>query len=137
MDPNAEVLKQIEESKKVGKYLLENYIPKDHGVFHQTIGYGNNAGAYSSSSNIDSDSFLKNLHFKNSKKILYNPIKKDLKFKPNVIKSPAAFVSTKEKKSCNDVISSKDISSRYYSFIENPQSHIDYSKGIDSRHEKR
>lgn len=137
MDPNEEVLKQIEESKKVGKYLLENYIPKNHGSFNQTIGYGYNSGLYSSSKNIDSDSFLKNLHFKNSKKILYNPIKKDLNFRPEVITNPAVFVSTKQKRSCEEIISSKDVSSRYYSFIENPQSHIDYNKGIDSRHEKR
>jgi hypothetical protein len=137
MDPNVEVLKQINESKNVGKYLLQNYTPKDHGVFHQTIGYGSNSGGYTSSSNIDSDSFLKNLHFKNSKKIQYNPIRQDINFKPNFIKSPLANVSSKERKSCNNVVSSQNISSRYFSFIENPQSHINYDKGIDSRHQNR
>lgn len=137
MDPNKEVLRQVNESKRVGQYLVQNFTPKNHGIFQQTIGYGSNSGGYTSSSNIDSDSFLKNLHFKNTKKIQYNPIQQEFNFKPDFMKSQVANITTKTKKSCNGVVSSQNISDRYFSFIENPQSHINYDRGFDSRHEKR
>lgn len=138
MDPNEEVLRQIRESKRVGEYMLQGYTPVDHGVFNQSIGYGNNSGGHISSSNIDADSFLKNLQMKNTKKIVYNPINQAINFKPNVFRSAPVNIPTKEKRACNDVVSGQDISKRFYSVgLKNPQSHINYDMGIDSRHEKR
>ena len=137
MDPNKEVLRQIKESKAVGSYLLSNFTPSDHGVFNSTLGYGNPTGN-TSRMNIDADSFLKNIHQKNTTKVIENPLLARVDFKPNVFKSSPINVPTKLKRSNNIVISSQDISNRYYDMnVMNLQNHIQYSRGIDSRHQKR
>jgi hypothetical protein len=137
-DTNEEVVKQINESKRVGQYQLQGFTPSDHGVFNSTLGYGNRGGGRISSRNIDSDSFLKNIHVKNSTKIQSNPIIDSLVFHPTFIRSAPINIPIKVKRRYNNAISGDDISSRFYNpNVMNLQNHINYNFGIDSRHEKR
>lgn len=139
-NPNEEVLKQIKESKKAGEYSLMNFKPAINGLFSEDLGFGSSSSGYINQKNIDADSFLKNLHIKNSKKIVFNPINQTINFKPSFIpmSSKPVNIPTKERKSCNNVISKQDISSRFNNpNLRDLQSHIDYRMGIDSRHIKR
>lgn len=140
-NPNEEVLKQINESKRVGQYSLLNFKPASNGIFSDDIGFGNSSsGGYINQKNIDADSFLKNLHIKNSKKIVFNPINQNINFKPTIVPIPSKPVNipSKERRSCNNIVSKQDISSRFNNpYLKDPQAHIDYRMGIDSRHVKR
>jgi len=137
MDVNEEVLKQIKESKGVGEYLLTNYTPYDNGVFNTTLGYRNSAG-HTSRANIDADSFLKNIHQKKTKIAKQNPMIEKLNYDSHFFKSKPINIPTKLKRSDNIVVSSQDITGRYYDLnVMNLQNHIQYSRGIDSRHQKR
>lgn len=137
-DINEEVVKQINESKKVGQYLLSGFTPSDHGVFNSTLGYNGRGGGKISSNNIDTDSFLKNIHVKNSTRIVSNPIIESLNFKPSVFRSEPVNIPSKFKRSDNNAISSEDISERYNNpNVMNLQNHINYNFGFDSRHQKR
>jgi len=140
MDANEEVLRQIRESKRVGEYSLQNFKEKTNGIFSEDVGFRNPNSGYINQHTIDADSFLKNLHIKNSKKIVYNPINQSINFKPTVVSSgiKPVNVTSKEKRSCNNVVSKQDISNRFYNpNLKNPQVNIDYRIGVDSRHEKR
>ena len=114
-NPNEEVLKQIKESKKVGQYSLVNFKPATNGLFSDDLGFGNSSSGYINQKNIDADSFLKNLHIKNSKRIVFNPINQSINFKPSIAPIPSKPVNipTKERRSCNNVVSKQDISSRF------------------------
>jgi hypothetical protein len=139
-NPNEEVLKQIKESKKAGEYALVNFKPSSNGLFSDDLGFGNSSSGYINQKNIDADSFLKNLHIKNSKKIVFNPINQSINFKPSIAPIPSKPVNipTKERRSCNNVVSKQDISSRFNNpNLRDPQAHIDYRIGVDSRHIKR
>jgi hypothetical protein len=138
MNTNEEVLKQIKESKKVGEYMIQGFTPVSHGVFNETLGYSTNSCSGISQKNIDSDSFLKNLHAKNAYKIKNNPLNQDINFKPSVITGRQVNTETRERKSVDNTISKQDISSRFYAVnLRNPQQFINYSVGIDSRHQNR
>jgi hypothetical protein len=139
MDPNEEVLRQIRESKRIGEYSLQSFRIPSNGIFNQELGYGSSSGGHINQHNIDADSFLKNLHMKTTKKIVFNPLNQSVNSKPTIVPmSKPINITSKQKRSCNENISKQDISSRFYSVnIKNPQEHINYNIGLDSRHEKR
>jgi hypothetical protein len=135
-DANEEVLKQIKESKASGDYMLANFTPQnDHGVFNKSVGFNVNGGTISRN-NIDADSFLKNLHIKNSKKIVYNPLNQAINFRSSSFTSHPTVIS-RDRKAC-DPISSINVHDRnFLPSVQDFQSRINYNKGTDSRHEKR
>jgi hypothetical protein len=139
MDTNEEVLRQIRESKRVGEYQLQSFITPSNGIFNPSLGFGSSSSGNINQKNIDADSFLKNLHMKTTKKKVFNPLKKEFDFQPSFVPASKPInIPTKEKKSSNETLSKLDISSRFYSVnVKNPQEHINYNMGMDSRHEKR
>jgi hypothetical protein len=139
-DPNEEVLKQIKESKRVGEYLLTGFKSPINGLFSEDLGYGNSSSGNINQKNIDADSFLKNLHMKTTKKIVFNPMDQKIFSEPTYspMTNKPVNLSSKERRSCNNIVSSQDISSRFKNpNLRDPQIHIDYRVGLDSRHTNR
>lgn len=134
-NPNQEVLKQIKESKGPGEYMTTNFTPMNgHGVFNSSVGYGNSYSGHVSKLNVDSDSFLKNLHIRNSKSIVYNPIKEEINFKPNFISTIPSSTDTRVKKIQNDTFGILSYQQNVNQVLPNK---VNYKIGMDSRHENR
>ena len=124
----------MEESKKAGEYSITNFRWGQYGVINDEVGL-NNSGSGINRASVDSDSFLKNLHIKNSRKIVYNPILNKFKRDPMLIRSEPINIDTKTRRSCSE---SQDMTTRHYQFgVQDIQNHVNYNTGMDSRYEKR
>ena len=144
MDINKQVVRQIKESRAVGDYSINNVFAHNGSQYASTAGWNNNTfNGGINPANVDTDSFLKGIHIKNSKAIAnnMNPMPKG-SYKPQ--ESPVSGVgsinTTRDRKACNDIFQ-VDYTNRHFNpILIDPQAYLNQTHnylGVDSRHLKR
>lgn len=122
--------------RKQGQYILTDF--NNRCNMTMSSGFLNTRKTGVSGRDILAESRLRNIQMKNTKdqdlkKNPFNP-QPNLNFSIDNRLEPAY---TREKKTCNDISDISYNALRFQPNLQNPQEHVKYNIGIDTRHESR